>query len=288
MEINAPVASRETYPIPPGRDAIAHPASQDGKVAKVKQPDADPQVITANDVEIVSTDDTDGEKVKGVLRLLQEGHFRGVADVRLRINFHDEISAIQAEKTGQATEDGVEDITETLQAELTAFLEANPPEEELAALIDEASETMFASFESLAQVDASENSLQTSDVISGLQAAFDEFVSSINLGSETGSPEDSPDVAGSELIAETLSNSDETGESSTTQEAFDLLIADLTETFSSKLSNIESMLNDMSVLPDLSEPSGNGKAYNKFLAIYNDLYSRAEDSPPPEQVDAVA
>ena len=39
---------------------------------------------------------TEGEKTtgraNGVLRLLDAGHFKGVADVRLRINFHDELS----------------------------------------------------------------------------------------------------------------------------------------------------------------------------------------------------
>jgi len=36
-------------------------------------------------------------RAKGVLRLLQEGHFKGVADVRLRINFHEELTAIAHE-----------------------------------------------------------------------------------------------------------------------------------------------------------------------------------------------
>lgn len=31
------------------------------------------------------------EKVKGVVRLLHEGHFKGVADIRLRINFHEQL-----------------------------------------------------------------------------------------------------------------------------------------------------------------------------------------------------
>ena len=78
------------------------------------------------------------------------------------------------------------------------------------------------------------------------------------------------------------------GEKLTAQEALDQLIANLTETFSSKLSSFEKLLSEISVLPDLSEPTGNGKAYNKFLAIYNSMYDPAGDLPPPEQVDAVA
>ncbi len=35
------------------------------------------------------------EKIKDVVQLLQEGHFKGVADVRLRINFFEELSSIK-------------------------------------------------------------------------------------------------------------------------------------------------------------------------------------------------
>ena len=91
------------------------------------------------------------------------------------------------------------------------------------------------------------------------------------------------------LNAETLLESgEEEGEKLTTREALDQLIAGLTETFSSKLSSFEKLLNEISVLPDLSGPTGNGKAYNKFLAIYNGMYGPAGDSPTPEQLDAVA
>ena len=46
--------------------------------------------------DIQNTDDT--EDGKGVLRLLQEGHFKGVSDVRLRINFFEKLNAIEAAK----------------------------------------------------------------------------------------------------------------------------------------------------------------------------------------------
>ena len=42
-------------------------------------------------------------------------------------------------------------------------------------------------------------------------------------------------------------------------------------TFAESLDELANALNDIKSLPDLSEPNGNGKAYNKFLAIYNNL-----------------
>ena len=49
----------------------------------------------------------DDEKAKGVIRLLQEGHFKGVADVRLRINFFDELTALGLVETqGNAAPEG--------------------------------------------------------------------------------------------------------------------------------------------------------------------------------------
>ena len=35
------------------------------------------------------------QEARGVLRLLQEGHFKGVADLRLRINFAEELAGIE-------------------------------------------------------------------------------------------------------------------------------------------------------------------------------------------------
>jgi len=212
-----------------------------------------------------------------------------VSDVRLRINFHDDISALQSEKKGAVIEEGVGDIIEALQADLTTCLEANPSEGDLANLIDEASKLMLAELISIAQRDTGGNSPQTSDIMSELRAVFDAFVISISASPEQESPDGTPDAVSSGLKVETLSESgEEEGEKLTTQEALDQLIADLTETFSSKLSSFEKLLNEISVLPDLSGPTGNGKAYNKFLAIYCNTYGPAGDSPPPEKADAVA
>ncbi len=50
-------------------------------------------VVDTTETEPPAPHSTTDEKVRGVIRLLQDGHFKGVADVRLRLNNFDELSA---------------------------------------------------------------------------------------------------------------------------------------------------------------------------------------------------
>ncbi|MBA7626382.1 hypothetical protein ES703_33830 [subsurface metagenome] len=54
---------------------------------------SEPSVTTA---QVGEQELESGEDVKGVIRLLLEGHFKGVSEVWLRINFNDELNAIEA------------------------------------------------------------------------------------------------------------------------------------------------------------------------------------------------
>ena len=57
-----------------------------------------PAPQTLSDAPAEPTDTFESPRpAKGVLRLLEAGHFRGVADVRLRINFQQELSAQQGQ-----------------------------------------------------------------------------------------------------------------------------------------------------------------------------------------------
>ena len=63
--------------------------------------ESDDDVVGAQAVEPVGDEPGDGE-ANGVLQNLQAGHFRGVADVRLRINFADQILAVEPQAAGLA------------------------------------------------------------------------------------------------------------------------------------------------------------------------------------------
>lgn len=58
--------------------------------------------------------------------------------------------------------------------------------------------------------------------------------------------------------------------------------------FDAALDGLGNALSGATVLPPLSEPSGNGKAYEKFLAIYNDLYGVATGGEELNEIEPVA
>lgn len=69
------------------------------------------------------------------------------------------------------------------------------------------------------------------------------------------------------------------------------LIDELSTAFEAAKDELIEALNGFQLLPELSEPRGNGVAYEKFLAIYNQMQTveTAEgDTPGNEEVDTVA
>ena len=56
---------------------------------------------------------SDESSQKGVIRNLQDGHFKGVADVRLRINFQAELNAIRQESGSALVRQTAAEITAT-------------------------------------------------------------------------------------------------------------------------------------------------------------------------------
>jgi hypothetical protein len=53
---------------------------------------------------------------------------------------------------------------------------------------------------------------------------------------------------------------------------YQILLDRLASAFAAALAEFRSALEQSSILPELSVPTGNGRAYEKFLAIYNDLW----------------
>lgn len=258
--------------------------------AAISQPAEMEQPVVADEVESETESEIRG---KGVLRLLQAGHFKGVADVRLRINFREEIAALEAEKAAQVAADGVATISETITSQVDAYL-GDGIDEAMASTITEARDVFTSALSQIANDEVSSGD----DVISKVQSAFDNFVSSITPVAEE-QPEEPPEVAPAET-----ESIDETStafakavieEPATEPEAVDDpslslgdFIAQLTESFVAALAELETGLNDISILPPLSEPSGNGKAYDKFVAMYNELRGGSQPEEVAPSVEAIA
>ncbi|HKQ49560.1 MAG TPA: hypothetical protein VJZ71_15920 [Phycisphaerae bacterium] len=81
--------------------AIETPETVGDIIAEPVDPDVSTDVPATDTDEPTTTDDvlppspapdSDEEEARGVVRLLQSGHFKGVADLRLRLNHFDELS----------------------------------------------------------------------------------------------------------------------------------------------------------------------------------------------------
>ena len=120
------------------------------------------------------------ENVKGVIRLLQDGHFKGVADIRLRINLSEELNAMENGEIQKVIGEKISAITGGVKENLDALLSSDNLSEEQSTSIFEQIETFTQSVDDL--IEENFNSAQSSKeaLSSGLSSNFDEFIASLN------------------------------------------------------------------------------------------------------------
>jgi len=229
--------------------------------------------------EVSEVDDKQSEQTdsQGVLRLLQEGHFKGVADVRLRINFHDELAGIQATAVDAAAGEKINAIMGSIDGVVNSFLQENTPTEEQTA-------TVLAAKENFVQAAGATGENPAVD----LTAAFEAFITALqNLFAQAGgeTPPDEPPAppegggeqpseGGGEVPPPEGENSEPQMILMAAEEpppSWQGLIENLQTTFAAGLTELTDAVSGVSTLPPLSEPKGNGVAYDKFLAIYNQI-----------------
>ena len=89
------------------------------------------------------------ENVKGVIRLLQEGHFKGVADIRHRINLSEELNAMENGEIQKIIGEKVSAITGGVKANLDTLLSSDNLSEEQSTSISEQMEIFTQSVDVL-------------------------------------------------------------------------------------------------------------------------------------------
>ena len=278
-------------------------------------------------------------KCAGVIRLLEEGHFKGVADVRLRINFYEELSARAAASGTQAAETGTADLIGDVSAKAQELIAGWGLDEESQA----AANDLLAQFESAAQTVLSESTtngvVDMTGLADALRTAFDslsqqlaalapppvEVVEPVVEETEDPTTTEPTDTSATETPVDPVV--DET-ENSTVTEPTDLNATEtpvepvvqeesadaglpesgvevdttdattvpnpdielLTQFFTDAIDKLLASVAEASQLPPLtSEPMGNGKAYDKFVAIYNQLTGQtpAEETPADDAGETV-
>ena len=206
---------------------------------------------------------------KGVLRLLQEGHFKGVSDVRLRINFFDELAEIESAKLQTVTEEKVNNVLESIAGVVTPFIEGENE------LTDEQISEVTKLHEAFTQA-AGESQ---NEPVADLTTAFNEFFEAlrnlltprIQIQQENTTPDDE--------------NIDTIESSNTTEQPWQAFLENLQSAYTEASDEFTKAVDDLRILPELSEPNGNGVAYEKFLVIYNEL--RGLNTTADEPVDFV-
>lgn len=104
-----------------GIHPLGKPHPKDQKAAE--SPD---QPLTEQEPSLQQT--TENSDSNGVLRLLQEGHFKGVSDIRLRINFYNELAAIEAEQLQAVADEQIDGILQSVGTIVGGLVEESTPE----------------------------------------------------------------------------------------------------------------------------------------------------------------
>ena len=201
------------------------------------------------------------DKTPGVVRLLQEGHFKGVADVRLRINFHEQLTAIEQGNVDAAAAEAVPKLAGAVNAKLDELLASGELTEEQTVLVTDARAVFTSAMDDLASGGQGRDAL-----IAGVQQAFQGLFESLQPLIPAPAPEEMSPIA--ELPVEEEGGAPPLAEPETPPESvLQGYLDGIKGAFDSALTEFESAFANTG-LPPLSEASGNGAAYAKFLAMY--------------------
>jgi len=191
-------------------------------------------------------------RVPGVIRHLQEGHFKGVADVRLRINFQDQLQGIASASQSAAIEAAGPTVVSAVEEAVGSLLES-------AELTDEQKtevQTLFGTFtENVRQIPLD----NSEEVLQQFNSVFGEFSTALRellgLGIESVIPEETT----------------ESGDTSVEE-----LVTAIESAFGEAISTLQQAISDAaSILRHLSPPNGNGAAYQRFVDILQGLNEEA-------------
>lgn len=237
----------------------------------------------------------DSEGSKGVVRLLEAGHFRGVADVRLRINFAGELSGAARTRTAAETPDAVLDLLGAVDAVVSEFVASPDLNAETAAAVVELHAVFTAAVSGLIDLFVGDTEVGIDQLLNDLQTAFDEFVTA--LTAPFAAPPTAPAQGDATVttsisieVSFTASVTSVSSAGSELPEEFQAFVDALQQAFTQALSDFgAAMLSAADALPELSEANGNGAAYAKFLEQLNALQGDGESANAPgEGTDLIA
>ncbi len=261
--------------------AVAHAYGRKGGLESEEPPEelaggvTTAPATTAPVPEAAASED-DGQ---GALELLLAGHFKAVAAMRQAFHFQDELAAMEAEQLKAAAEEQIDGVLGSVAAGIGPLLELSEGDEEQAG--DEP--TSAAGIQEMfnqAVEEAKEEFVgaavpSTDDLIADLNSAFETFTGLLqNLETPAiDTPDQSSGTIDDEEVGEEEDVEEEEEESGAIESSYmESCVAGLEASFAAAMEELVQALSVITVLPELPAPNGNGAAYEKFLAIYNDLW----------------
>lgn len=231
--------------------------SRTTQAEKTTVPASDPSVENAGVPG--ETESSPSEKQPGVIRNLLGGHYKGVADVRLRINFYDQLQQIQETERSGVARTNLQEMSSSVTGEFESFLSAQDLSEEQAAIINEKKTTLDLSLAEL-----SEQNLSSTEYIDMAEKEVQNFLQAVTEVLMESSPAESTEADSAEVTGE---NEGDTSDMETVTSPLDLF----KEAVNAVLEEFRSLVSNTDPLPALSAPAGGGKAYSKFLSIYQQM-----------------
>lgn len=278
----------------------AHP-SKNGKSAGASK-GTGPCAPPSEGAAVVAPDPEEGgaDAQRGVIRLLMAGHFKGVADVRLRINFFDELTSAGFQEVRPVVTEKIESLSDDVNGRMEELLASGALDEEQSAGAQELLNAFNSAIQTLIEDFRSATDPGNESLLTGAEAAFETFMDSLTsrLGvasdesvaaeAEDANPDvPAPDSSQAEEASDILPGDPPEGDSAPSDlQAF---LEQLAEAFTSAMADAVEMSSPSGFLPPLSPAQGNGAAYAKFLATYNELLGIEEsaETDAPETLDAL-
>lgn len=213
-------------------------------------------------------------KAKGVMRLIENGHFagKGVADVRLRINFHEQLQSLDNAKAQEATRQALGELKQFVSDTIQAFS---------ANLTDGLPEAVQTFQDVINELDGDAADIDSTGI--AVREAFAWVVGSLSA-EEPADPETAPDHE-SNSNSETSVSDLTAGVSTPLEEELDFSAEALISALETGLKNFEASLASATEAHQFVRPNGNGKAFDKFLEVYESL--SAGDVQPDDEKSAV-
>ncbi|MBN1475211.1 hypothetical protein JXA47_00510 [Candidatus Sumerlaeota bacterium] len=262
-----------------GQTSILHASL--ARTHRAESTDELPPADSDEELERPEEEDEDMGRAKGVLRNLLEGHFKGVADLRLRINFHAELTAIQDQAVREVTEEKIAEIQGTVDGAVDSLLASEDVTEDQANRIAEIHENFTAELQGQVAAPPDPQSADTPSPVDALEISLHDFLTALTAALTPVPEEPLGDVVSASLDAldeaeAGTSPPEGAVESPAIPASLQEILTGLGEALESALAELREEIESARALPELSEPHGNGRAYAKFLAIYSEMTGAAE------------